>query len=157
MCQLLLMKLKIVPEKSHWRRFWKKSHCVVKSQLKVKEDKRKEEGFVPVAPNETLPPSGDSHTQVQGRPKHTQVRYTSVKPRYKVDQANALNRTRLQKTALLSYPQCMVQSECHNATMPQSMHQSEVGTSSQWQTRPKRETMPTSVSFAAMFFNSVPQ
>ena len=86
----------------------------MKSQLTV-EDKRKKEGFVPVAPNETLPPSGDSHTQVQGRPKHTQVRYTSVKPRYTVDQANALNRTRLQKTALLC-PQCMVQSECHNAT-----------------------------------------
>ena len=120
---------------------------------------------MPVAPNETLPPSGDSHTQVQGRPKHTQVRYTSVKPRYKVDQANALNKTRLQKTALLSYPQCMVQSECHNATMPQchnatmpqSMHQTEVGTSLQKQTRPKRETMPKSVSFATMFFNSVPQ
>ena len=28
-----------------------------------KEDERKE-GFVPVAPNETLPPSGGSHTQV---------------------------------------------------------------------------------------------
>ena len=39
----------------------------MKSQLTV-EDKRKKEGFVPVAPNETLPPSGDSHTQVQGRP-----------------------------------------------------------------------------------------